>query len=129
MTLSTMGKACSFSLTRENSCSGPKTSSGLYVTFPLFYVAICSECVYSLRSILNMTVVFLTSDWSVFNVLHCYSQKSIDFMKKSIAKKAVFAQKNTFRYLSTTCSGLRMARIKYIVKCKQNPERRNIGNL
>lgn len=39
MTLSTMGKACSSSLTRENSCSGPKTSSGLYVAAPLFYLA------------------------------------------------------------------------------------------
>jgi len=75
MTLSTMGKACNSSLTRENSCSGPITSSGLYVVVPLFYVAICSECVYSLRSILNMTVVFLTSDCPVFNVLHCLLAK------------------------------------------------------
>jgi hypothetical protein len=36
MTLSTIGKACSSSLTRENSCSGPRTSNGLYVAVPLF---------------------------------------------------------------------------------------------
>ena len=83
MTLSTMGKACSFSLTRENSCSGPKTSSGLYVTFPLFYVVICSECVYSLRSILNITVVFLTSDWHVFDVLYCAFAKTNKIVKKA----------------------------------------------
>ena len=35
MTLSTMGRAFNSSLTKENSCSGPKTSSGLYVAFPL----------------------------------------------------------------------------------------------
>ena len=36
MTLSTMGKACSSSLTRENSCSGPKTSSVRYVAVSSF---------------------------------------------------------------------------------------------
>ena len=30
-----MGKALSFSLTNENSCSGPKTSRVLYVSVPL----------------------------------------------------------------------------------------------
>ena len=36
MILSTMGKGWSISLTRENSCSGPMTSSGLYVGAHLF---------------------------------------------------------------------------------------------
>jgi hypothetical protein len=46
MTLSTIGNACSSSLMRENSCSGPKTSNGLYVSAPLFYLAlIWSECI------------------------------------------------------------------------------------
>jgi hypothetical protein len=82
MTLSVIGRACNSSLTKENSCSGPKTSSGLYVAFPLFYVVICSECVYSLRLILNMTVVFLTFYRRVFNRSYCLLAKNqSDFMK------------------------------------------------
>ena len=53
-----MGKACSSSLTRENSCSGPKTSNGLYVAAPPFYFAIRSEYGYSLQPILNITPTF-----------------------------------------------------------------------
>jgi len=76
MTLSTMGKACSSSLTRENSCSGPKTSSGLYVAFPLFYLAIRSEYVYSPQSILNMTANFLTSSYPFSMDYAAYSRKT-----------------------------------------------------
>ena len=59
MTLSTMGKAVSSSLTSENSCSGPKTSNALYVAVPLF-VQFCLECDYSAQLILNMTVAIST---------------------------------------------------------------------
>lgn len=92
-----MGKAWSSSLTRENSCSGPRTSSGLYVVVPLFYVAICSECVYSLRSILNMTVIFLTPDCRVFNGLHCLIAKTNRILWKKHSQTG-------FRCLSCTGS-------------------------
>jgi len=59
MTLSIIGRAFNSSLTKENSCSGPKTSSGLYVAVPLLF-GYCRECDCNAQLILNMTVVIST---------------------------------------------------------------------